>query len=73
MAGILTWATVAVAASVLQFAWFARRLGAPAWYGLLYPLGAGVTSFIMARSWLRGPNVRWKGRDYTVPAASERP
>ncbi len=73
MAGVLTWATVAVAASVLQFAWFARRLGAPAWYGLLYPLGAGVTSFIVARSWLRGPNVRWKGRDYTVPAASERP
>lgn len=73
VAGVLTWAAVAVAASVVQFGWFARRLGAPAWYGLLYPLGAGVTSFILARSWLRGPRVRWKGREYRVPTASERP
>lgn len=69
----LAWATVAVTASVLQFGWFARRLGAQAWYGLLYPFGALVTSFILARSWLRGSRVRWKGRDYRVPAASARP
>lgn len=69
----IAWATVAVTASVLQFGWFARRLGAQASYGLLYPLGAAVTSFILARSWLRGRRVRWKGREYRVPAASARP
>jgi hypothetical protein len=72
VAALLTWSTVAVAASLVQFGWFARRLGAPGWYGLLYPLGAGVTSFILARSWLRGTRVRWKGREYRVPTASDR-
>lgn len=71
--GVLAWSGVAVTASVVQFGWFAKRLGAPGWYGLLYPLGAGVTSFILARSWLRGSRVRWKGREYRVPTASERP
>lgn len=72
MSVALAWSAVAVTASVLQFGWFTHRLGAPAWYGLLYPVGAGVTSFILARSWIRGRRVRWKGREYRVPAASAR-
>lgn len=73
VAPMLVWSVVAVTASVLQFGWFTHRLGAPAWYGLLYPVGACVTSFILARSWLRGRRVLWKGREYRVPAASARP
>jgi chlorobactene glucosyltransferase len=72
VSALLVWSALAVAASVLQFGWFTHRLGAPAWYGLLYPVGAGVTSFILARSWLSGQQVRWKGREYRVPAASAR-
>lgn len=67
------WAAIAVAASASLFAYFSARMGAPAWYGLLYPLGALVTSFIFLRSWIRGRNVVWKGRRYRVPATGTRP
>jgi chlorobactene glucosyltransferase len=41
--------------------------GAPAWYGLLYPLGAAMLAFIMMRSaWRGGRRVEWKGRRYRV-------
>jgi len=40
--------------------------GAPAWYALLYPLGAGMLAFIMMRSaWRGGRRVEWKGRRYS--------
>jgi hypothetical protein len=71
--GTALWAGVAVGASVLQYAWFSRRMGASPAYGLIYPLGAAVAGFIFLRSWTRGTRVRWKGRDYRVPAASSRP
>jgi len=64
---------LAVTASTWQYAHFTRRMGAPARYGLLYPLGAAVVLFIFARSWARGRRVRWKGRSYRVPAARSRP
>lgn len=70
---LLTWAALSVAASVALFASFARRMGAPARYGLAYPVGAAVTTFIFLRSWVRGRNVRWKGRDYRLRPASDRP
>ena len=47
-------------------------MGAPFVYGLLYPLGAGVGSFIFLRAWVRGRTVEWKGRRYRLPAVSER-
>lgn len=68
----LAWASTAVAASVFQFGYFTRRMGAPAWYGLLYPLGAAVTTYIFLRAWTRGRNVEWKGRSYRVPSARDR-
>ncbi|MDZ7781021.1 MAG: glycosyltransferase family 2 protein [Gemmatimonadota bacterium] len=68
----LTWAALAVSASVAQFGYFSLRMGAGARYGLLYPLGAVLTSYIFLRSWVRGRNVRWKGRAYRVPAAGDR-
>lgn len=67
------WASFAVAVSTIQFAYFTRRMGASPWYGLLYPLAAAVTTYIFLRSWVRGRNVRWKGRDYRVPSASSSP
>ncbi len=41
-----------------------RRVGAPSWYGLLYPLGAAMGLYIFLRSWLRGSRIEWKGREY---------
>ena len=42
--------------------------------GVRLPLSVGglVATYIFARSWRRGRTVEWKGRRYTVPAASER-
>ncbi len=43
--------------------------GAPLWYALLYPFGAGVVAWIMMRSAWRGSNkVQWRGRVYTPHA-----
>jgi hypothetical protein len=42
----------------------------PAWYGILYPLGAAMTLFIIIRSILRGEKrVEWKGRVYGAESA----
>src|SRR2546430_5444995 len=42
--------------------------GAPLWYALLYPFGAGVVAWIMMRSAWRGSNkVQWRGRGFTPP------
>lgn len=70
---LFVWATVAVAAGTIQFGYFTRRMGASPWYGLLYPVAAALTTYIFLRSWVRGRNVRWKGRDYRVPSASSSP
>ena len=70
---LFVWAAIAVTSNAALFAQFGARMGAPAWYGLLYPLGALVTSFIFLRSWIRGRNVLWKGRRYRVPATGSRP
>ena len=71
-AGLLTWAAAVYAMSALTFTVFTRRMGGPAAYGFLYPLGGLVGTYIFVRSWTRGRTVEWKGRHYTVPAASER-
>jgi hypothetical protein len=71
-AGAQTWALSACAISALTFALFTRRMGAPWAYGLIYPLGACVGTYIFLRSWVRGRRVEWKGRRYLVPHPSER-
>jgi chlorobactene glucosyltransferase len=68
----VVWAATVCALSALTFAVFTRQMGGPWTYGLLYPLGAGVGTYIFLRSWARGRNVEWKGRRYTLPATSER-
>jgi chlorobactene glucosyltransferase len=69
---LLTWAAAVYAVSVVLWAWFTRRMGAPAWYGILYPLGAAAGSFIFLRAWVRGRTVEWKGRTYRLRPLSER-
>jgi chlorobactene glucosyltransferase len=71
--GPMVWSAVVVAVSVVFWGAFTHRMGAPAWCGLLYPLGAAVGLFILFRSWLRGRRVEWKGRAYVLddPASGD--
>ena len=61
---LVVLATAATAMSVVFWMGVSARLGAPAAYGLLYPLGAVVAGYIYLLSWWRGPRVHWKGRVY---------
>ena len=58
------WAAGIIGASALFWGAAKWWLGVPAWYGLLYPLGAVVGAYIFARSWFRGSRIVWKGREY---------
>jgi len=71
--GLLAWALVTVAASLVLWTNLTRSMGAPLAYGLLYPLGAAVGMAIFLLSWWRGRRVVWKGRSYVLRALSERP
>jgi hypothetical protein len=71
MAGLLLWSGSVYALSSLAFGLFTRQMGAPGRYGLLYPLGAFMTTCILVRSWMRGSRVEWKGRQYTLRAPSD--
>jgi len=71
--GLLLWSAMATALSVLVWVLFTARMGAPPAYGLLYPLGAAVGTWISVRSWARGRNVEWKGRTYVLQDLSEVP
>jgi hypothetical protein len=69
---VLTWAVAVYGLSAVLWSWFTHRMGAPAAYGLLYPLGAAVGSYIFLRAWVRGRTVEWKGRRYRLPPVGER-
>ena len=70
--GLLLWALAVYLISVLLWAWFTREMGAPFYYGFLYPLGAAVGSYIFLRAWIRGRTVEWKGRRYRLRPVSQR-
>ena len=53
--------------SVLFWIACSWRFGAPPLFGLFYPLGAAVETYIFTRSLVRGRRVEWKGRTYVVP------
>ena len=58
-------ALVAVGFSILFWALMSRSMQIPAWYGALYPLGAGMAMYIALRSiWRGGRRVEWRGRVY---------
>jgi chlorobactene glucosyltransferase len=71
-AGWLAWSLTVCVISVVIFGHFTRRMGESAVYGLLYPLGSVVGTYIFLRSWTRGRHVVWKGRSYELPPMSER-
>ena len=70
--GLVLWAATVYGLSAVLWCWFTRAMKAPLAYGLLYPLGAAVGSFIFLRAWIRGRTVEWKGRRYRLPPLSER-
>lgn len=72
-AGLTAWSALTVAISVVLFTLFTVRMGAPFWYGLLYPVGAIMGMYIFLRAWRRGRRVEWKGRAYVLEDLSEVP
>ncbi len=70
---LLAWSALVTSLSALLWMLFTRRMGAPARYGLLYPLGAAIHAYIFGRSWMGGRRVRWKGRSYVLRPLSEQP
>jgi chlorobactene glucosyltransferase len=62
---LAAWALLVTVLSFLLWIGGYARMGAPARYALLYPLGALVTAWIVVRSWVRGSRrIEWKGRRY---------
>jgi hypothetical protein len=69
---LLMPSAVATAASTMFWVLFTFGMGIPAWYGLLYPLGASIMLYIVARSTLRGRRrVEWKGRVYDIETTAQ--
>lgn len=60
------WSGAVCTLSAGFWATAAHRMEIAVGWGLLYPLGAAVAGGILARSWLRGRHVEWKGRTYEV-------
>ena len=61
---LISWGAVTTGMLTLFWVGQVHRFGAPAWMGLLYPLGAAIVQWILLRSWLGRRRVRWKGRYY---------
>jgi chlorobactene glucosyltransferase len=61
-----TWAAATTVISLVIWLVAYGVAGAPLGYALLYPLGAAMVGYIMIRSVLRGRNIEWRGRRYTV-------
>jgi chlorobactene glucosyltransferase len=66
--GAGSWGPAAAVATLLSVAFWALisfGMRIPTWYGLLYPLGAAMALYIVARStWRGGRRVEWRGRVY---------
>ena len=62
---LLTPAVVAIGMSTVFWSVVSLGMRIPAWYGLIYPLGALAVLYIVARSTWRGAEtIEWKGRSY---------
>jgi hypothetical protein len=62
------WALLACAGAWLGWLIVHVRMRAGISTALLFPVGALVTSFLLARSAWRGTLVEWRGRTYEVSA-----
>ena len=61
----------AVWASLVFWTLISIGMEIPPWYGLLYPLGAAMSLYIIIRSTVRGrARVEWRGRTYGVEVNS---
>jgi len=69
-AAVLLWSGIVVGLTVLFWGAVSARMAISPAHGLVYPLGAAVTSYIFLRAWIRGGRVEWKGRRYRVRGAS---
>jgi len=63
--GLLIWASIAAAATLLWWVVVYAQPGESPLYALLYPLGAIVLLYLFSRAIVRGRQVTWKGRSYT--------
>ena len=64
--GLAAAAAVATALSICFWMLMSAGMRIPLWYGVLYPLGAGVLLYVVARSTWRGSRrVEWRGRTYS--------
>jgi chlorobactene glucosyltransferase len=63
---LLSWAVVATGLSVLIWGRASVLMRGNALYGLLYPMGALVGTYIFLKSWWQGPKIEWKGRRYRM-------
>jgi len=64
------FAATATLVSLLTWIVVYAAEGAPVWYALLYPIGAGMVAFIMIRSAVRGGRrIEWRGRIYKNQAS----
>jgi chlorobactene glucosyltransferase len=72
--GLPPAALVATGLSVLFWGLVSYGMRIPIAYGLLYPLGAGMALYIVARStWRGGRRVEWRGRVYGSAGAEPPP
>ena len=72
--GLPSAALVATGLSVLFWGLVSYGMRIPIAYGLLYPLGAGMALYIVARStWRGGRRVEWRGRVYGSAGAEPPP
>jgi len=61
----LGWVQLAAGSTFGFWCLICAGMRIPAWYGLLYPVGAGMSLYIILRSTVRGRGrVEWKGRTY---------
>lgn len=64
---LLAWAILTTMFDVTLWMAAGRVMRVSPLFGLLYPLGAAVAGYIVGRSWLKGAEIRWKRRRYTMP------
>jgi hypothetical protein len=62
--GIMLWATIAAAATLIWWIVVYATVGENLLYAFLYPLGALMLLYIFVTAVLRGRKVSWKGRTY---------
>jgi len=63
---LFLWSRLTIGLSVITWIGLYRRFQLPIRYALLYPIGAGLVTYIALRSWMRGSGrIEWKGRRYS--------